>query len=364
MQLYGDTLVRSNPERKWDARKGWSSVEKVRGEYIAVCNFAAQQIGRFSSVSISPEEGGIATCTLTNDSPDTASKPVDPDEKGQPAADTETWTLAGNDLEKDIWTHKRIMALSRTDYDWLKLNTKLSKEKGTWHAVYNAIQNQELKKMFRLLVVTGAEKYSVSQFVLKRSVTTSNQKLGSFSPTGVNIQYETQQLITLEKVPNGLRFSVPQGAWIKRTPTVTFDGAKWSCETEWWHADEWSEILYPKHNTPEAAEPAPVVLPPALQTKPPVISSVSVAPNSLLQEGLSATFTAAATGLDPMQYFWYNGATVIGSGASITVPATLDMTTIVCTVVNAGGSASASVAMTIFPAGISGSGTGGSGGAP
>lgn len=322
------------------------TTEKFKGEYGAICQFAVQQLGKFSSIQISPESDGTAVLTLTLDAPDAATPPKDPTAAGEPEKDTETWELNGNDLTKDVWSHPRIKALNSTDYTWLRQNVKVAKEKGTWFAIDSAIQSTELRKMFRIFM-GGAESYSVAQYVLRRNLTTSGSSLGSFVTRGANWQYTTQQIITEFKVPAGLRFTLPQGSWIQRTPTVTFDGAKWSNATEFWHAEEWNEVLYPRFGQPEATELPPITLPPSQQVKPPVITSATATPANV-SEGEDVTFAAAATGLQPIQFTWFAGQTNLGVGASITVPASSSMSSGVTVVaVNAGGQASQSVSVTI-----------------
>lgn len=342
MNLLGLPIIRSNPERKWDAKKGWVTTEKFKGEYGAICQFAAQQLGRFSSLQISPESDGSASLTLTLDAPDAATPPKDPTNTGEPEKDAETWELQGNDLTKDVWSHKRVKDLNNVDYTWLRQNVKVAKEHGTWTQIDAAIASLELKKIWRLFM-DGVESYSVAQYVLKRSLTTSGSSLGSFVTRGANWQYTTQQIIAEFTVPNGLRFTLPQGAWIMRTPSVTFDGTKWANTVEWWHADEWNEVLYPKFNTPEATELPPITIPPSQQVKPPVITSALVNPQGAFV-GQSVTFTAAATGLQPIQFTWFAGQNNIGTGSSLTLLATSDMAAGVSVVaVNAGGQASQSV---------------------
>jgi hypothetical protein len=351
MKLRGARFIRSNPERKWDVKRGWVTTEKLRGEYNALAAFAVQQLGRFSSIQLSPEENGSGTLTLTLDAPDTTSGPKDPTPEGEPDKDTENWELHGNDLQKDIWSLKRIKDLNNEDYTWLRQNVKVAKEKGTWAAIDAAIQNVELRKMFRLFM-EGVEHYSVAQYVLRRNITTNGNALGSFVTAGANIQYTTQQIIDQFKVPNGIRFTLPQGAWIMRTPTTTFDGAKWQNSVEFWHADEWNEVLYPKFNTPEATELPPIQIPPSQQVKPPVITSLTVSPGFILNEGAPATFAASATGFSPIQFAWYAGQRFLGLGASLTVPAALDMNngvTLIAT--NAGGRAQQTGYLQIIPNG-------------
>ncbi len=336
MNLLGLPIIRSNPERKWDAKKGWVTTEKFKGEYGAICQFAAQQLGRFSSLQISPESDGSASLTLTLDAPDAATPPKDPTNTGEPEKDAETWELQGNDLTKDVWSHKRVKDLSNVDYTWLRQNVKVAKEHGTWTQIDAAIASLELKKIWRLFM-DGVESYSVAQYVLKRSLTTSGSSLGSFVTRGANWQYTTQQIIAEFTVPNGLRFTLPQGAWIMRTPSVTFDGTKWANAVEWWHADEWNEVLYPKFNTPEATELPPITLPPSQQVKPPTITVQPVTQS--ITSGQPFTLSCTATGIAPIQYAWYqNGALkTVGQTYSVQSATTADIGSYVCKVTNAGG---------------------------
>ena len=346
MEYLGPPIQRSNPERKWDVKRGWITTEKVRGEYSAVCQFAAQQVGRFSSIAITPEEGGLATATLSLDGADSGEAPKPPTStEGEPQKDTETWELKGNDLEKDIWGHKRIKNLNSANYTWLRQNVKLAKEKGTWAAIDAVIQDIELKKMFRLFM-DGAENYSTSQFVLSRNITTSGAALGSFTTKGANIQYTTQQLLSVFNVPNGIKFTLPQGAWIMRTPTVGFDGSKWSQTNEWWHADEWNEILYPKHNTPEATELPPIVLPPSQQAAPPKITTQPQ--GASVSTGGSFTLSCAAGGIQPIQFAWFRAGNLASLGADYTVTAaqSTDAGSYYCRVTNPGGAVN-STAITV-----------------
>ena len=313
----GQAIQRGNPERKWDVKRGWITTEKLRGEYNAICAFAVQQIGRFSSINISPEEGGLASCTLSIDGADPSDPPKTADPtSGEPEKDSETWELKGNDLTKDIWSHKRIKNLTAANYTWLRQNTKLAKENGTWAAIDAAIVDVELKKMFRLFM-DGVESYSVAQYVIARQITTSGAALGSFATKGANIQYTTAQLITEFRVPNGIRFTLPQGAWIQRTPSVTFDGSKWANQVEWWHADEWNEVLYPKYNTPEATELPPITLPPSQQVNPPVITTQPI--GASVSAGTAFDLTCAATGDLPIQYAWFKDGAMLSLGATLSI---------------------------------------------
>ena len=344
MLIKGPLIQRGNPERKWDAKRGWTTTEKLRGEYSSICAFAMQQLGAYSSINISPEEGGLASLTLTLDGADPAAPPKNPDpQSGAPVPDSEIWEMKGNDLTKDVWSHKRLKNLNSTDYLWLRENVKTAAEKGTWYAIEAAITSGELKKMFRLFM-DGIENYSVAQYVLTRQLTTSGSSLGSFVTKGENLQYTTQQIIADFGVPNGIRFTLPQGAWIMRTPTVNFDGAKWSNTVEWWHAEDWNEVLYPKSGTPEAAMPPPLVLPPSQQTKPPVITLQPL--SAAVSIGDSVELECQATGTPPIQFAWFHNGTLktLGPIYSVASFAATDVGSYVCKVTNVGGMVSSNAA--------------------
>lgn len=253
----GYTLpVEQATERKWEPKKGWRTSRVWVGGSAEITALAAQiqfESGAFVSMTVSPQDGGVSRLIATFDDIGDDSKP-EATSNGEPEADLDTWTLQGNDMEKSIWSHPSISDLANTataDYDWLRKNLPPIQKNGTWEDVIAAwagfifVDSATTLKIFKMFR-DGVESYSVSQFVLRRTRTIKNKAQGTLSVSNVGKQFTIAQLRTAEQLPAVTRFAMPAaGAWIKRTPTVNFDNTKVTCDGEFWHADTWSDILYP-----------------------------------------------------------------------------------------------------------------------
>ena len=251
------TPIELAQERTWDASKGWKTSRKWHGTHAAITGLAATiqaEQGRFVSMTVSPVDAGAATLTVSYDDLQDGDEP-EAEASGEPEADQDTWTLQGNDYEKDIWSHPEIIALAtntKADYDWLRKNLPPIQKNGTWQDILDvwdtsftwddSTGTKEIFKMFR----DGVEAYSVSQFVLRRSRSIKSAAQGTLAVDNVGKQFSLAQLQSSEDVPATLKFALPaDGAWVKRTPTVNYSGNKVSADVEYWHADTWHEILYP-----------------------------------------------------------------------------------------------------------------------
>lgn len=242
-------------ERTWAPAKGWKTSRKWHGEQPAIVALAAQiqaESGQFVNMTISPQPAGTATLVASFDDLQDGANP-EAEANGEPAADNDSWTLQGNDYEKDLWSHPVVVQLANDcpdEYDWLRKNLGVVQKNGTWKDVLdaytdNAQCDQDVKAIFKMFR-DGVENYSVSQYVLRRSRTIKNRAQGAVSVDNVGNQFTLVQLRNNEGVPASLVFALPAGgAWIKRTPTVNYDGNKLSVENEYWHADSWETLLYP-----------------------------------------------------------------------------------------------------------------------
>jgi len=250
------TPIELAQERTWTPGKGWTTSRKWHGTHAAITGLAATiqaEQGRHVSMTVSPVDAGAATLTVSYDDLQDGDEP-EAESNGEPEAEQDTWTLQGNDYEKDIWSHPSIKDLATTakdDYDWLRKNLPPIQKNGTWQDVLDVWSGfnfddpdttEEIFKMFR----DGVEAYSVSQFVLRRNRTFKSAALGTLLVDDVGKQFTLADLKTWEDVPDELDFALPaDGAWVKRTPTVNYSGTKITADVEYWHADSWHEILYP-----------------------------------------------------------------------------------------------------------------------
>ena len=264
MKVQGSRLPIELPqERNWSPNKGWTTSRKWVGESAAITSLAASiqaEQGAFVSMSVSPQDAGTAHLTVTLDDLQDGAEAA-AQSNGEPEPDLDTWTLQGNDYEKDIWSHPSIRALATSapdDYNWLRKNLPPIQKNGTWKDVIDAwyttlgstgagtwndaATTLSIFKMFR----DGIESWSLSQFVLRRSRTIKSRSQGTLSVSNVGKQFTVAQLQAFEGLPLALKFATPtSGTWIKRTPSVSYDGNKITCEGEFWHADDWHYTLYP-----------------------------------------------------------------------------------------------------------------------
>jgi len=245
-------------DRTYDPSTGWKASRVFEGELDhmqAMANSIVASSPKHVRVTVQPREGGLATLTVTFDGIADGSKPAQQSD-GQPTPDSDNWSLTGSDYEKDIWSHPSIIALSTSaasDYNWLRKNLPPIQKNGTWQDVIDAWHSYtwqdsattlSIFKMFR----DGVEAYSISQFVLRRNRGISSAAQGQVSVGYVGYQFTKAQLESIEGLPVALDFGLPStGTWLKRTPSISFDAVtgKMQADNEYWHADDWNNILYP-----------------------------------------------------------------------------------------------------------------------
>jgi hypothetical protein len=258
MKSQGTTLPIELPQdRTYTPAKGWKTSRKWQGPESSINALAAQLVyenGSFVNITIAAKEAGLAELTATFDDLQDGNE-SEAEASGEPASDNDQWSLNGNDYEKDIWSHPTISALAtganKADYDWLRKNLPPIQKNGTWQDVldvwdsYTWADSSTTRSIFEMFR-DGVEAYSVSQYVLRRSRSIRSQAQGQISVGYVGYQFTEAQLRTHEGLPTSLRFALPSsGTWIKRTPSVTFDGNKITVDNEFWHAEDWNAIIYP-----------------------------------------------------------------------------------------------------------------------
>lgn len=205
-------------------------------------------------IIVSPTEGELATLQVVQDSLD--NKDVDADSNGEPQVETERWSLAGEDMEKTLWTHSALGDLHdnySSDYEQLRKDVSTAEKDGSWKTIYDAMSSTagggSAKPIFKLFM-DGVESYTLSRWVLRWSGVISTRAQGQFAHTNIGKQFTTQNMYDWEGLPADLSFAIPAGVWIKRTPTYDYEGTKINASMEYWHADTASTILYPTATDP------------------------------------------------------------------------------------------------------------------
>lgn len=227
-------LVELKPEREYNSVTGWRTVRRWRGLDSAAEAFAPQLIADGLQFRLSPEDGPFTVVeAFFPDAQDGAAEPEDPN-----TLQVVEWELDGNDLEKDIFTHPKFLALVTGDQQALRKYR--NDEIGVGAAPTTGDGGQ-----YTNLITEKVEAYTVSRYVLRRSGTVPRSWVGQFVLTNVGKVYtSTAQLRTVEALPADFMWEMPAGEWLKRTPRVKRVGRNYrECINEWWHADYWA-FLY------------------------------------------------------------------------------------------------------------------------
>lgn len=241
MSLLGFNGMTLQPERReYDPKEGWVTISTYHGPTESVQGAIPALVSAGLRFSEFPVQDGIRGVEIRySNAQDGAAPATNPDTE-----QTVTWELAGNDLSKDLFDHANYTALADAEKETLKKFRSGGLEI-TADALSDANLTEDAEK-FRDLIKKGAEGYTISQYILRRTGVVALDWAGTFGISNVGNYYETTaDLSSEEEVPAALKFSMPSGQWLKRTPTVrqNKDG-RWVSTQEWWHADSWSDVLY------------------------------------------------------------------------------------------------------------------------
>lgn len=232
-------LTEQPPEKEYIPNRGWETVRIWYGTEQACYGFASQLIQTGYRIRISRVENltyGIEA--RIPDAQDGATPPNNPDDQ-----QVVTWELVGNDLNKSLFDHDDFESIPLED-DKQTLRDLRDGRKSFTSDFATLLTGTAAQ--FRDLLAKGVQGFTVSQYVLRRTGTVPLDWNGQFAMTNVGKVYtSTSQLETEESVPATLNFVMPSGQWLKRTPSIRQqrDG-RWTINNEWWHADEWSDLLY------------------------------------------------------------------------------------------------------------------------
>ena len=238
-QLGYPGLVKQPSEREYIPGEGWETVEEWHGSQGAVDGFISQLLQfnyRLRRFRVEGATYGVEA--RIPDAQDGSAPAADPDDD-----QTVTWELIGNDLEKDLFDAPKYIALSGTEKIVLD---ELRQTRNFENQNLSVINPNTDGERFKDLIEKGAQAYPVSQYVLRRNATVSPDWPGTFAIANVNKFYATTAaLIAAENVSASLKFALPDGMWLKRTPTVSEQrNGRVEAVNEWWHADTWSEALH------------------------------------------------------------------------------------------------------------------------
>jgi hypothetical protein len=260
----GENLVELKPAWTWDPRNGLALTRRWRGTPAAVNALALDLRSRGLRYTIDPEESGYQVLASTSGAEESQSLET-------PLSDV--WSLVGNDIEQDIWLMSKVQVEFAKFADTLdgakvrKWLTMLANgdfifrdEQGddvtlSWGYVADFIGQASMKPGVPSLKVdvfeglfgslcAGVQSKPESRYVLRRVLTILAGSKIRPAYEGVNKVWSTDELKSRLAIPSTIMFDLPDGVWLKRTPTVEQSAAdKWTITQEWWHADSYDPFI-------------------------------------------------------------------------------------------------------------------------
>ena len=234
------SVIEQDPEIEWSSTTGFRATRKFRGLKDDIVGMVPSMRQAGYSFRITPDESGpMAECVMTA---------PDAQDGADASAETEittTWTVAGNDIEKDLESHPDWIDLAQSTRENLRDFKNGSKKEGDVTLAPDDLTNPDAQD-FLDLIKAGTTSYTISQIVVQRTMTVNpTYSAGSDSMVNVNRIYSKAGLSTAESIPGTIFFSLLDGQYLKRTPTITQQGnGRYQITNEWWHADTWSTLLY------------------------------------------------------------------------------------------------------------------------
>lgn len=233
----------------YDNTRGWSFTYDFEGLADAIDALAANSVG---ADGVQARQEGItrrASITYANSEGFNG-------EQTEPEFDT--WELVGNDSEKSLYQHQKCKAFDNTLVAFIRQGVANSTSDGSPTVLANA----DAQKLYDHLVA-GYEGFELSQFVLRRTTTTSRRSTLKAIFTNTHKLFTAAQLQAAELIPAEVLFDIAQveatapalatgGAldgifkyrWLKKTPTVTQQARhKFAKTYEYWFA-AWSTWIY------------------------------------------------------------------------------------------------------------------------
>jgi hypothetical protein len=242
---YGSTVTGEVRGYSWNPRTGYQQVVLYTGTQSELDSIASvAKANNYSHRYVPDASGGYSTLEVTYGAAETQ----DPTE-----ALADEWSLLGNDLEKSIFEHPSVTSEQDGWTSEQKLNFKSAVEaasRGDSATTVDMLEELpdgavQLAESVYEELAKGVEAFPVSQYVLRRSITIASNSTLQPALDNVGKVYSTSGLSASEGVPATLKFSLPDGFWLKRTPSVEPSGVdKWVITQEYWHADEYSTFLY------------------------------------------------------------------------------------------------------------------------
>lgn len=222
-------------EIDWKFGQGYSSVFIYRGLRSEIeAAFATLTVGAQSANIRSEGSGPMATLTVN------FGNAMDGTQGNQDNLVTTTWTLAGNSLEKQLFSHAKFAALTTAEQDALR-----AFKNGTSTVTTGITSSDGL--LFLAEIRKGTEGYQLSQYVLRQVKIIDPAWTSQIGVSNVGKYYATTAALLAAEptIPTIIIPTFPDGMWLKQTPTIAQQSnGKFESSQEWWYAVTWSALLY------------------------------------------------------------------------------------------------------------------------
>lgn len=166
------------------------------------------------------------------------------------------WELDGNDIEKSIWEHPKVvartkeysvsqMASLREYFETVMDGTATS----SWaDPLGGSPENTDVNSAM-LLLARGVESFTVSQYVLRKSQVVRQGTSLKASHSNINKIFSYAALTAAEPTLASYHLVDAPGVntlkWLKRTPDVRpAQNGMFEITIEYWGADSWEPLLY------------------------------------------------------------------------------------------------------------------------
>jgi len=228
------SVIEQDPEIEWSSTTGFRATRKFRGLKDDILGMVPSMRQAGYTFRITPDESGpMSECVMTA---------PDAQDGADASAETEittTWTVAGNDIEKDLESHTYWLSMTETERELLREYKAGSKKESEVTTTTTHGAN------FKTLIKAGTTSYTISQIVVQRTMTVGPGYAGAAAMSNINGIYTATGLSNAENIPATIVFTLLSGYYLKRTPTITQQpNGRFQITNEWWHADTWSTTLY------------------------------------------------------------------------------------------------------------------------
>lgn len=249
MSVHGVSQFLEQPGRSgWRQNSGAFQERVWEGPLILLPAFLSSELPPGYTDYIREDNGELVTIRATY-------QEASVDGVGNPATDggllERTWELDGNDLEKSLWEHPKVKAVTNT----MSASEIAEIRKIVEAAVAGEITEQEDTGVDNPLVdlirafAKGVEAFSISQYVLRKRETILPTSVLRPSYANTNRIFTYNQLTASE--PSLLTVNILGAAgltdviWHKRTPRLTpTTGGLWMIEQEYWGVQDYEPWIY------------------------------------------------------------------------------------------------------------------------